>query len=121
MQILCDKDGYVESFALIGNMIGGVKVTEPEDVGHFRVHFRSYKLAEDGLSFDVDQEQILRKEDEADEIRRRREKECFSVINRGQLWYDHLTEKQRSELDAWYKAWLYATETGAVPDKPEWL
>ena len=121
MQILCDKDGYVESFALIGNMIGGVKVSEPEDIGHFRAHFRSYKLAEDGLSFDVDREKAIALSEQAEEIRRRREKECFPVINRGQMWYDHLTEKQRSELDAWYEAWLDATETGAIPDKPEWL
>ena len=121
MQILCDKDGYVESFAMIGNLIDGVKVSEPEDISHFRAHFRSYKLSEGSLFYDANREQILRKEEEADEIRRLREKECFSVINRGQLWYDHLTEKQRSELDAWYKAWLDATETGAIPDKPEWL
>ena len=47
--------------------------------------------------------------------------ECFSVINRGQLWYERLTEEQKTELNAWYQAWLNATEAGAMPEKPGWL
>jgi len=55
------------------------------------------------------------------ELRIRREKECFSFINRGQLWYGMLTVKQIAELTAWYKAWLKVTETKVVPEKPSWL
>lgn len=54
-------------------------------------------------------------------LRRRRETECFSMINRGQLWYDGLSAEQKTELDKWYKAWLDVTDTLTVPDKPEWL
>lgn len=32
-------------------------------------------------------------------LRRRRAGECFSVINRGQLWYNTLTDIQRQELE----------------------
>lgn len=53
--------------------------------------------------------------------RRRREKKCFPIINRGQLWYDSLTDVQKTELRAWYKAWLDITKTYAEPVKPIWL
>lgn len=54
-------------------------------------------------------------------VRLKRENECFPIINRGQLWYDGLTEQQIAELTAWYKDWLNVTQTLAVPKKPEWL
>lgn len=50
-----------------------------------------------------------------------REIKCFAVINRGQLWYDTLTESQKSELCAWYDAWLKVTETFVEPIMPTWL
>lgn len=54
-------------------------------------------------------------------IRSRREIECFRIINRGILWYDNLTETQKTELNNWYIAWLNATATLEVPVKPSWL
>lgn len=54
-------------------------------------------------------------------IRVRREEECFRIINRGQLWYANLKEEQKSELAAWYQAWLDAPQTGVVPTKPSWI
>ena len=54
-------------------------------------------------------------------LRARREIECFSIINRGQLWYNKLTEEQKVELDNWYNAWLDVTETMVIPEKPNWL
>lgn len=56
-----------------------------------------------------------------DVIRKRRERECFPIINRGQLWYNCLTIEQRAELNGWYHAWLNATETGYIPPMPSWL
>lgn len=58
---------------------------------------------------------------EIENLRQRREAECFSVINRGALWFDRLTEEQKAELDTWYQKWLDVTETRTVPDKPSWL
>ena len=56
------------------------------------------------------------------EIRRRRQKECFNLIdNRSQLWYNHITEEQKAELNSWYEAWLDAPKTKIIPDKPKWL
>ena len=55
------------------------------------------------------------------ELRSRREQECFSVVNRGQVWYDTLSPEQREELATWYVAWLNVTETLEVPEKPSWI
>lgn len=54
-------------------------------------------------------------------IRADRENACFPIINRGQLWYNKLTESQKTELDAWYQAWLDAPETLTEPETPAWL
>lgn len=54
-------------------------------------------------------------------LRRLREIECFSVINRGQLWYNNLTETQIKELNSWYQEWLDVTETLTIPTKPNWI
>lgn len=62
-----------------------------------------------------DQEEIK------NEFRRRRGKECFPIINRGQLWYNTLNEIQLAELEDWYNAWLNVTETLVPPLSPEWL
>lgn len=60
-------------------------------------------------------------ETEKNNLRVKREVECFPYINRGQLWYNHLTEEQKQELDIWYTAWLDVTETKVIPNKPLWL
>ena len=55
-------------------------------------------------------------------LKDRRERECFRIIdNRSTMWYNHLTDEQKQELDKWYQAWLNVTETKIIPTKPEWL
>lgn len=54
-------------------------------------------------------------------LRQQRKEECFSVINRGELWYSRLSAAQKTELEQWYGAWLDVTETLTSPDKPAWL
>lgn len=54
-------------------------------------------------------------------IRARRETECFPIINRGELWYNNLTSAQKAELSDWYTAWLNAPETFEIPTRPDWL
>jgi hypothetical protein len=46
---------------------------------------------------------------------------CFRVVNRGGVWYNTLTEQEKTELMEWYLAWLNITETKVVPKEPEWL
>lgn len=54
-------------------------------------------------------------------LRELRESECFTVINRGQLWYASLTSVQIQELTNWYQAWLDVTETLTAPTRLDWL
>lgn len=63
----------------------------------------------------------LTNEEIIEQLREQREIECFSIINRGQLWYNTLTTEQVNELNNWYRAWLDVTETKIVPTKPSWL
>lgn len=60
-------------------------------------------------------------ESRKDSLRKQREKECFSIINRGQLWYSQLDVVQLEELEVWYQEWLDVTETLTIPEKPNWL
>ena len=54
-------------------------------------------------------------------LRNKRQLECFSIINRGELWYKNLTDEQKEELEIWYKKWLDVTETLVEPVKPSWI
>ena len=68
------------------------------------------------------------KEIEFANIRQKRETMCFSIVNRGQLWYNKLSQDQIKELDSWYNDWLnitltYNEETGdfIIPETPSWI
>lgn len=64
---------------------------------------------------------IADKIDKADMYRVIRSQVCFPIINRGQLWYNKLTDEQKEELAKWYNDWLNVTETLIEPKTPEWL
>lgn len=121
MQILCDEKGYVSSFAYIGNLVDGIEVPLPEDEAHFSEHYCAYKFEDRKLFFDEKQAAVLSNKEIIDDIRHRREVECFPIVNRGHLWYEKLSKKKKEELEEWYQAWLDATNTGVVPEKPAWL
>ena len=115
------ESGYVSSYALIGELIGGIEVPEPSDVEHFESHFQSYLIRDGTLEYDEQQNTEIERKALCDDLRKRREAECFSYINRGQLWYDRLSEKQKAELQVWYSDWLKVTDTLTAPEKPSWL
>jgi hypothetical protein len=78
--------------------------------------------------FDVENNKVIDYDNSEDlriakleKLRVRREQECFSIINRGSLWYATLTDEQVEELNKWYQNWLDCTETLEIPEKPEWL
>lgn len=54
-------------------------------------------------------------------LRIRREEECFNIVNRGEVWYNTLSQEQKEELQEWYQAWLNVTDTKKIPTKPSWL
>lgn len=114
-------DGYITGYAVLGGFPDGIDVTEDfinslesDKIGYYRYENGQAVLDEEKYTASQETELI-------EELRARREAECFPVINRGQLWYDRLTEGQKSELSAWYQAWLDVTETKEAPEKPEFL
>ena len=121
MKVLLSDQGYVVSYALEGELLDAVEAAEPSDLSHFEEYFTAYRVQDGALVFDDAQAAEEQAEAAKGAYRKRREVECFPVINRGRLWYDTLTEDQLSELKTWYQAWLDGTNTQTIPEKPEWL
>ena len=121
MKALLDEKGFIISYALVGDLVDGIDLPDPEDIAHFEEHFAAYKVRDGTATFNSEQNETLLSEAQKDEFRLRREKECFSVINRGQLWYEGISLTRLLELRQWYQAWLNVTETMVVPEKPTWI
>lgn len=121
MQIKLNEKGFITDFALIGTIEGGIEVDEPKDIDHFMEHFTAYKVKDNLPNFDSEEDNKIETENTKQALRQRRQTECFSYVNRGQLWYATLSVKQIAELTLWYKAWLNVTETMSVPERPAWL
>lgn len=122
MQIVLNEWGFVENYALIGNISSSIDVVEPDDINDFESNYGSYYLAEDGKlvknnvrQIELENKQLLK------ELRYQREKQCFPIVNRGELWYGQLGAEQKEELNVWYQNWLDVTETKVVPVTPSWL
>lgn len=58
-----------------------------------------------------------------EELRNKREEVCFSVVNRGDIWYKTYvnTEEREQEFKEWYQAWLDVTDTLVEPETPAWI
>ena len=121
MKVKKDEKGFISEFTLVGNLVDGIEIPNPENLEHFLEHYEAYTVHNGVLLFDSGHDEEVADNATKAELRIRREKECFSFINRGQLWYGMLTVKQIAELTAWYKAWLKVTDTKVVPEKPSWL
>ena len=121
MKAILDDNGFITSFALTGDITDGIELPDPEDIDHFFEHWQSYKAQDGKALFDEEQDTALAEEAEKEILRQRRQTECFSFVNRGQLWYATLSIKQLAELTTWYTSWLKVTETKTIPEKPEWL
>ena len=121
MQVLCNDRGYVQSFAFVGALVKGIEIPEPDDMDLFMHQFYAFQLKDGKLVYDPTEYEKVQTEEQKENLRSRRETECFSVINRGQLWYEGISLSQLLELRQWYKAWLNVTTTLVAPDKPKWL
>lgn len=121
MKITIDTDGFIENYAILGEILDSTDIDDPDDIDHFEHNHRAYRIKNGKLFFDEERLVVLQNEAENTRLRNERDAECFSVINRGWLWYDTLTEKQTKELRKWYKDWLDVTETKKKPDRPSWL
>lgn len=121
MKVILNEKGFIMSFALEGEITDGIELPDPENIDHFLAHWPSYKAQDGQALFDEEQDTALAEESEKENLRQRRQTECFAFVNRGQLWYATLSVKQLAELTAWYTAWLKVTETKTVPERPVWL
>ena len=121
MKILIDENKYLTCFCIDAELENGIEVAEPDDLESFIDTFSAYKYEDGNLILDEQKLQSVNDIYIADELRFKREKVCFPIINRGELWYSRLTADQKKELDAWYQAWLDVTNTKVLPDMPAWL
>ena len=121
MRIITDDRGMVLSFAFVGDLAGGLEVPMPEDMEQFLQRFYAYQLTGGELRYIAEEYQAVQTEEQRRILRKRRETECFTVVDRGPLWFARLSQPQTLELEQWYQAWLDATETMVAPDRPAWL
>lgn len=121
MRIITDDRGMVLSFAFVGDMVGGIEVPDPKDMEQFLQRFYAYQLTDGELHYNHEEYTAVQTEEQKRILRKRRETECFCVVNRGQLWLESISPQQLSELRQWYQAWLDVTETMVAPDRPMWL
>lgn len=72
---------------------------------------------------------LYNKEEMLNILREKRENICFKIVNRGELWYNRLTDEQKQDLDNWYQEWLDITDkyvygmniNTIIPITPVWL
>lgn len=121
MKILIDENKYLTCFCIDAELENGIEVADPNDLESFIDTFGAYKYEDGNLVLDENKLQAVNDARIADELRFKRQKACFSIINRGELWYSRLTAGQKEELDAWYQAWLDVTDTKVLPNTPTWL
>ena len=121
-QILLDENGYIKEYALIGQIEGGQDFDQfPDDLDDFENNYQSYKMIDGLLYKNQDKAEEIELEKKKNNLRNKREIECFDYINRGALWYNRLNNNQKEELEQWYDNWLNVTDTLVIPEKPEWL
>jgi hypothetical protein len=49
MQVICDERGYVQSFAIIGNLVGGTELPEPAEMEQFLLRHFAYRMVDGKL------------------------------------------------------------------------
>lgn len=124
IEVVLTNEGYVSLFNLDVDqtyMQNSILVEDGVDREHFITNSIFYKIIDNHLVFDKDKKAEADHQFRISVIRMRRQAECFSVVDRSQLWYNTLTNEQKAELQEWYEAWLVAPDTLVIPTKPDWL
>lgn len=123
--IFYNTNGSVKSASVI-IAEQNLKPIQEADHGEDKYPINYYTFEEKASSIEVsniltDEARLKVEESALAKIRQTRKTECFSVVNRGKVWYENLTESQYNELETWYQEWLDAPQTGYIPVKPEFL
>ena len=127
LQFKTDENGFISEFMNVGSegiLPDGISLEidiDNFDFDDFLENYRAYKYDGNTINRDDKQAVIVKDENEKELLRVRRLKECFPIINRGDMWYSTLSEEQKIELGVWYQEWLDVTETKIVPNMPSWL
>lgn len=122
MQVIIDENRYIKSYAIVGGFIDGIEVQDPQDLDFFEQTFEAWYLDNNNnLVYSLEKQENITKQRQKEEIRRQRQIQCFSIMDRSKFWYDNLTSEQQQQLKEWYNAWLEAPETGIIPEKLNWL
>lgn len=127
LQFKLDDNGFISEFMNVGSegiLPDGIAIEIDVDnfnFDDFLENYRAYKFDGNKINRNDEQAIIVKDENEKELLRVRRLKECFPIINRGDMWYKSLSDEQEKELNIWYKAWLDVTETKQVPNVPKWL
>lgn len=124
IEVVLTNEGYVSLFNLDVDqtyMQNSILVEDDVDREHFITNSIFYKIDNNHLVFDENKKAEADHKFRINTIRMRRQSECFSVVDRSQLWYNSLTNEQKAELQEWYEAWLVAPDTLVIPTKPDWL
>lgn len=120
---IIEKNGDIIAVGTNKIEIDGIESVEYEVENFDFKKVGGYTVVDNVPVFDNEKWKKYQEDIEIEALRERREKECFSVINRGELWYQtNVTTKEREdELSEWYKSWLEVTETKTIPKKPKWV
>lgn len=124
IEVVLTNEGYVSLFNLDVDqtyMQNSILVEDDVDREHFITNSIFYKIIDNHLVFDENKKAKADYKFRINTIRMRRQVECFSVVDRSQLWYNSLTNEQKAELQEWYEAWLVAPDTLVIPTKPDWV
>ena len=119
MWIQLDENRYVIGYIYTGGNDSDGVPYEGELPSDFSENYFKYKMSEDGTTLTFDNLHLS--DIERNHIRSIRNVQCFSIVNRGPVWYNLLTDEQAKEINQWYLAWLNAPDTGVVPERPSWL
>lgn len=122
MKIQIDEKGYVQNFVLVGEGSAcNINVAEPDNFSSNLQYYRAWKYDGENLIFDENRALEIEDTSKKDGIRENRMRKCFPIVNRGQFWYDTLTEDQKTEIREWYQKWLDAPETGVEPEDLDFI
>lgn len=120
INVILDEHNRVRGYStMLDSFEGGINVEVDETFDPKKDY--AYLWVDGHLVYSEAAEAEFKQRLMIEELRERRESECFAVINRSIVWHKMLTDAEEIELFDWYQAWLDAPETGIIPEKPEWL
>ena len=103
MKVLLNEAGYVESYALEGELLEAVECDPPEDITVFETHFAAFRIRDGTLVMDKEQLDSMHEAETQTGYRQQREKAASDHQSGGAV-VCRLTDLQREELQLWYQS-----------------